>query len=159
IVANPTQTGEFIFYYRLQNASGFDDAQVTVTVQRPPTANDDAFTVQINTTLNGDLNDDNGSGADILGDPVATVVACGGGSLTGDASSNAAGATVELAGGDLTVNPDGTISLVNPTLTGVYTFQYRLSNTIPASDDATVTIDVRAAPIAQDDAWIAAYGM
>src|SRR5690606_2101981 len=64
----------------------------------------------------------------------------------------------EFAGGNLTIHANGSFTLLNPTQTGVYTVQYRLTNAVGFSD-ATVTIDVRAAPIAQDDVGIAGYEM
>lgn len=124
---------------------------VTVTGAAPDAIND-SFTSLIATTLNGDLTANNGSGADILGNPAATVASFGGGSLGGTVTSNAAGASVALAGGTLTVNANGTFSLSNATTTsGTYTFQYRLTNAV-SSDDATVTIILRRLPDAKDDA-------
>ncbi|MFN8522583.1 MAG: hypothetical protein U0821_05690 [Chloroflexota bacterium] len=82
---------------------------------------------------------------DSLGAPAATVASFGGGSLPGTVATNAAGASVALAGGTLTVNANGSLTLNSPTVNGSYTFQYRLSNSAGFSD-ATVTITVGQAP-------------
>ena len=150
-VNNPTAPGLFTFRYRIQNAVGFADAIVTIDIRQGPIAEDDAFTVLTGITLNGDLTADNGAGADFDGIPPYNVLTFGAGSLGGVVTSNNGGASVPLAGGTLTVNLDGTFSFVNPTTAGTYTFNYRLSNTIPAFDDATVTITVQIAPVAQND--------
>ncbi|HEX8692646.1 MAG TPA: Ig-like domain-containing protein, partial [Longimicrobium sp.] len=156
-LANPTTAGTYTFQYRLTNAAGTDDATVTIVVQRGPDAKDDSFTMLPGATLNGDLTANNGSGADDLGSPAATVAGFGGGSLGGTATSNAAGASVALAGGTLTVNANGTFSLASPTTAGTYTFQYRLANAA-GSDDATVTIVVQRPPDAKDDAFTTTTG-
>ncbi|HEX8903599.1 MAG TPA: Ig-like domain-containing protein, partial [Longimicrobiaceae bacterium] len=149
-LANPTTAGTYTFRYLLTNAAGSDSATVTIQVQRPPDAKDDAFTTQTATTLNGNVTSDNGSGADDLGDPAGTVTGFGGGSLAGNTTTNAAGASATFAGGTLTVNANGTFSLVNPTTGGVFTFRYRLTN--PAGvDSATVTVTVNAPPTAVAD--------
>ncbi|GAB3036575.1 CARDB domain-containing protein [Natronobiforma cellulositropha] len=83
-----------------------------------------------------------GNGADELGEPEAEVIGFGGGDLGGDAGAHAPGANTTLAGGELTVNADGTFSLVEPTETGTYTFAYRLENEYH-TDEATVEIWVR----------------
>ncbi|HEX6746985.1 MAG TPA: Ig-like domain-containing protein, partial [Longimicrobium sp.] len=149
-LANPTTSGTFTFQYRLTNAGGSDDATVTIVVRRPPDAKDDAFTTQTATTLNGNVTADNGSGADDLGDPAATLTGFGGGSLAGNTTTNAAGATVSFAGGSLTVNANGSFSLTNPTTGGIFTFRYRLTNAAGV-DSATVTITVNAPPVAVAD--------
>ncbi|HEX6573692.1 MAG TPA: Ig-like domain-containing protein, partial [Gemmatimonadaceae bacterium] len=149
-LANATTSGTYTFQYRLTNPVGSDDATATIVVRRPPDAKNDAFTTTSPATLNGNVTSDNGSGADDLGDPAATVTGFGGGSLSGNTTTNAAGASVALAGGTLTVNANGTVSLANPAMGGVYTFRYRLANTA-GSDSATVTINVNAAPIAVVD--------
>lgn len=146
----PTATGTYTLDYRLTSAAGSDTATVTITIQRPPVAHDDAFTTTAGTPVGGNLLADNGSGADDPGEPAGAVASFGGGSLPGDATTNTAPATVSLAGGSLTVNADGTFSF-DPTVGGDYTFDYRLTN--PAGhDDATVTITVNQAPTAAGDA-------
>jgi large repetitive protein len=148
--------GGYSFDYRLTNAAGTSDATVTIAVQQSPLAEDDTFTMLVAATLSGDLTADNGGGADNAGVPAYSTLTFGGGSLGGTVTGNSAGSSVALAGGTLTVNLDGTFSLVNPTAPGSYTFLYRLGNAIPASDDATVTIEVRQAPVARDDANLVA---
>ncbi|NND33142.1 MAG: hypothetical protein HKN76_11175, partial [Saprospiraceae bacterium] len=114
----------------------------TITVQASPDAKDDALTTIEDTNLAEDLFADNGSGADNLGFPAATIASFGGGSLGGTVTSNAAGSSVALADGTLTVNANGSITLTGQPFTlGTYTFMYRLTN-VAGSDDATVTIEV-----------------
>lgn len=147
-------TGTFTFQYRLENAAGASDATVTIDVRQPPTAiNDGAYTVDTGSSLavtTADSNDllDN----DQRGAPQATIASFG----LMDAGSIAAGGTVPLAGGTLTVNADGSFSLSAPSQAGVYTFKYRLSNvggtpSAGGTSDATVTIQVRQLPVAVDD--------
>ena len=69
----------------------------------------------------------------------------GGNSLGGAVTSNAAGASVAIAGGNLTLGADGALSLTSATQSGEYTFLYRIDNTINTAD-AMVTIDVNEAP-------------
>lgn len=151
----PFTPGTYTFDYRLSNAAGFSDGTVTLTIQDPPTARADALTAVTNSANNfaaGTLFADNGSGADTLGTPAATVMNFGGGSLGGAVTDNAAGDSVALAGGTLTVNADGSLSLASPTATGSFTFDYRIQNTSGTSD-ATVTLTIQAAPNAQNDSY------
>jgi hypothetical protein len=111
----------------------------------------DNYSTPINTTLSRSTSDaDDLLDNDNLGSPVATLVSFGGGSLGGAVTDNAAGASVTLAGGTLTVNADGSFSLTTPTVAGPYTFQYRLQNAT-AHSDATVTIQVQGPPSAIAD--------
>ncbi len=81
---------------------------------------------------------------DSLGVPLATLTSFGGGSLGGAVTDNAAGATVALAGGTVTVNADGSVSF-SPAVAGSYTVQYRLSN-VNGTSDGTVTFTVSQVP-------------
>lgn len=67
---------------------------------------------------------DNGSGPDDLGNVTDTP-----------------GCTIPIPvlGGSLTVNPDGSVVISNPTSGGVFTVQYRIQNTAGFSD-ATITV-------------------
>jgi VCBS repeat-containing protein len=105
-------------------------------------ANDGPFATPANSTLSRTapgllLNDSRGT-------PEGTLASFGGGDLGGSVTSNAAGSTVTLAGGTLTVNADGSFTLDTPTVQGTYTFDYRLSNGSEQSD-ATATIEVQPA--------------
>lgn len=66
---SPTTTGSFTFQYRLTNTGGADDATVTIQVRKAPDAKDDAVTGAAGNTLNGDVQIDNGSGADAHSPP------------------------------------------------------------------------------------------
>ncbi|HMZ07247.1 MAG TPA: Ig-like domain-containing protein, partial [Anaerolineales bacterium] len=126
----------------------------TITVSpltAPPVAEEDNYSTNVNITISrSTLNPDDLLDNDDLGIPAATLTSFGGGSLGGAVTNNAAGASVALAGGTLTVNADGSFSLTTPTLTGSYTFQYRLTNGSGVSD-ALVTIEVQGPPDAFDD--------
>jgi hypothetical protein len=157
LAGQPFTSGTYTFDYRLTNAFGTSDATVTVTIQQPPTAQDDGyaflFSADQNVAAGAGLFVDNGSGADDLGTPSATLVSFGGGSLGGAVTDNAAGASVALAGGTLTVNADGSWSLTGQPFTpGTYTFDYRLTNVVGTSD-ATVTLTIQQPPTAQDDGY------
>ena len=62
------------------------------------------------TTLNDNQLTDNGSGADDLGTPAATITSFGG-ATSWHRHRHAAGSSVALAGGTLTVNADGSLTL------------------------------------------------
>ena len=87
---------------------------------------------------------------DAAGVPAATLTGFGGGDLGGAVTDNLPGASVTLAGGALTVNTDGSFDLNGPTTVGTFSFEYRLENGA-GSDDATVTVEVREPPTANDD--------
>lgn len=150
----PFTHGVYTFQYRLRNSGGESDAQVTLNVQGPPVAKADDLLTQlgVNYSEAGVLFADNGSGADDRGTPQGTIASFGGGSLGGDVTGNAAGAAVAFAGGTLQVDGDGTLTTTGTTVPGLYTFDYRLTNSVAASD-ATVTLLVAEAPQAQDDAY------
>ncbi|MFN8522584.1 MAG: cadherin-like domain-containing protein [Chloroflexota bacterium] len=167
-------TGAFTFQYRLTNSEGSSDATVTINVSGPPNAvndptgdipsnstppsgaNPNVYHVALNTTLSP------GAGAgpppgllvnDSLGFPSATITSFGGLSAGGSVTSNLAGSTLSLgSGGSLRVNADGSFTFTPATnFTGVFNFQYRLTNT-GGTSDGTVTIAVGFRPAASTDA-------
>jgi Bacterial Ig domain/Cadherin-like domain len=146
-------TGNYTFDYRLTNSAGSSDATVSFAVQAAPSAVADNYFTPVNTTLSRSTSDpDDLLDNDNLGSPAATLTSFGGGSLGGIVTTNAAGASVALAGGTLTVNANGSFTLTTPTVPGSYTFQYRLTN-VSGTSDATVTIEVRQAPSAVADSY------
>lgn len=150
-LTTPTVSGSFTFQYRLTNVSGTSDALVTIEVRQVPTAVADNYSTLVNTTLSRSASDpDDLLDNDTRGFPLATITSFGGGSLGGTVTTNAAGASVALAGGTLQVNSNGSFSLTTPTTTGSFAFDYRISNSSGTSD-ATVTIEVRKAPTAVTD--------
>ena len=110
-------------------------------VNQVPVAVDDGFTINEDTVLNGNVLEDNGSGADILGDQPSMV---------------ALGAT-NVSNGTLTLNPDGSFDYTpNANFNGTDTFTYTITDATPeTSTAATVTITVTAVddgtPVAVDD--------
>ena len=117
----------------------------TLIVNAPPSAVDDGpYVIDANTTLTrvaadpDDLLDNDSRGA-----PLATITSFGGGSLGGTVTSNAAGTTATFGTGSLVVQSNGAFTFTPETgFTGVFTFQYRLTNA-GGTSDATVTIQVR----------------
>jgi hypothetical protein len=150
----PFDHGVYTFRYRLENSGGWYDATVTLNIEAKPLANDDSLLVNVSTPFAGDLYAYNGNGVDDLGTPAATLTSFGGGSLGGDVTSNAAGSSVPLNGGTLTVDADGIITLTDSIAVGGYVFDYRLTNS-QGTSDAQVTIIVSdftgAAPEAEND--------
>src|SRR5260221_4346328 len=142
--------GTYAITFTATNVVGSTPAQTfTLTVNQPPLAvADGAYVIDANgslTRLTTDPDDllDN----DSLGFPVAAITSFGGGSMGGLVTANAAGATVTplptFASGSLTVQSNGAFTFTPPTgFTGVYTFQYQLTN-VAGSSVATVTINVR----------------
>jgi hypothetical protein len=117
---------------------------LAVAVNQGPAAVADTYSTLSNNTLT--VNAASGLLAnDTLGNPAATLTSFGANSLGGVVTDHAAGATVSLAGGNLTVNADGSLTLTTPTQPGQYTFQYRITNTVSTAD-AMVTINVNQAP-------------
>lgn len=119
---------------------------MTFRIQDPPVAQPDALTSKINIINNygsGTLFANNGSGADHLGTPAATLVSFGDGSFGGSVTDNVAGSAIAIPvlGGTLTVNADGSVVIANPTTPGIFTFKYRIQNATGFSD-ATVTVTV-----------------
>ncbi len=132
-------------------ALGLSGGSPTLDLSAEPAATVDNYNTNANATLTRNTSDnDDLLDNDNRGWPLATITSFGGGSLGGSVTDNAAGASVTLAGGTLTVNGDGSFSLTTPTVAGAFTFQYRLSNALGTSD-ATVTIEVRQAPTAVAD--------
>ncbi|HEV7591282.1 MAG TPA: cadherin-like domain-containing protein [Longimicrobium sp.] len=134
-------------------------------VQAPPTAvadgptgssaPGDPYHTAFNTTFNlatlGTLANDT------RGFPLATVASFGGGDLGGTVTGHAGGSTVSpLPGhpdGSLTVNANGSLAFTPPAgFTGLYTFQYRISN-VRGTSDAQVTVAVGVRPAAGADSY------
>jgi hypothetical protein len=102
------------------------------------------FCLSTTASLTGNVMVDNGSGADDRGQPLATVVAFGGGDLGGGAGSYVPGQTISTPKGDVTVLPDGSLIYTRsgPTVDEfTVTFSYLLQNSSGVSG-ATVTIHV-----------------
>ena len=115
--------------------------EYTVTADTTPVAVDDAFTVNEDLPLAGNVLDDNGNGPDTLGDGINTV------SLVSDVSN-----------GTLTLNPDGSFDYT-PALdfNGADSFTYHITDEDPeTSNTATASITVDpvddGTPVAVDDA-------
>lgn len=161
--------GPDTFSYTLSNGGGSASAEVDLFVGVAPVAVNDTYELFIlapddqileNLTL--------GDEADELGDPAAAVVWIGGGSLGGTVTTFSPPVSQPLAGGTLTINPDGEMMLAplaeTPLIGGVYSFKYRLANEIGYSDASVqitvCTSDYREEPPCDDfdhdglrDAW------
>jgi hypothetical protein len=139
--------------------AGSDSATVTLTLNQAPTAVADAPAANsapgsaFHTALNTALATPSLLANDVLGFPAATVASFGGGTLGGSVTATPAGSTATVDGHSLTVNADGSFTYTPKTgFTGLFTFQYRISNTA-GSSDATVTIAVGVRPSATSSAY------
>ena len=116
--------------------------------QVEPVANDDGTYIVLRgedlTITTADENDllDN----DVLGVPAGAISSFG----LSDAGEVSVPGSTTLAGGELTVDADGSFSLTGADTTGDYSFFYRLSNPAGTSE-AEVTIQVQELPDAVDD--------
>ena len=135
----PPRPGTFTFDYRLANAAGTDDATVTITVQQPPNAQNDAFTVTQPPPSTATCSTKTAAPRRPR-QPAATLTSFGGGSLGGIVTDNAAGDSVALAGAPSPSTADGSLTLINPTTDGVFTFLLPTDQRLAGTDDATVTI-------------------
>jgi hypothetical protein len=110
---------------------------VTPPTDTPPTAYPDAVTTPYNTavTISPAANDTAGTGALV---PAQTYVIIGGNAVK----------LGTVAGGDITVNDNGTI-LFNPTngYSGDVPFAYRVADTNGLTSDSTITVTVQTAPV------------
>ncbi len=158
--------GDFRFQYRLSNSIGSSDATVTIRVQEGPNAVDDPdgglpgsstpgstpyhlHKGSSNNVITGLLDNDT------LGNPTAAMTSFGGGSLGGSVTDYTPGQTAANSGHSLRVNSDGSLTYTPPAaFTGLFTFQYRLTNTL-GTDDATVTIAVGERPSCDNDNYTA----
>jgi len=132
-------------------SSGFEDpdtanntAVETTAVNGAPVAADDGeLTTAADTVLTVlDVRDN-----DELGYPSATISTFGGGDLGGTVDDNAAGATVSVAAGDVTLTAVGTLTYTPASgFVGDVAFDYRLENT-EGSTTATISIEVGSAAV------------
>lgn len=118
-----------------------------VGINHAPTAVDDAFTVNEDTQLAGNVLDDNGFGADA--------------DVDGDAVTAVAETIATANGGTVVLNTDGSFTY-DPALNfnGQDSFVYTLTDGL-LTDTATATITVRPindAPVAADDTFATATG-
>ncbi|UJR79684.1 beta strand repeat-containing protein [Sandaracinus amylolyticus] len=152
--------GDDTFQYRLANVAGSVTATVTIDVSARPTAVDDlAYVVARGATLEVDgTTHPTLLANDALGAPLAVITSFGARSLGGLVSDHAAGSTATVAGSSVTVDADGTFTFVpEPSFVGAFELEYQLENTM-GSSVGVVRIDVRAAPLATDDAFTVRAG-
>jgi len=122
-------------------AEAYVDEVLFEELGTPPKANDPNLEVDADETLEANVLEDHGDGADDLGEPEAEVASFGGGNLDGNVTEYDVGEAADLAGGDLTLDADGTLEFVATAEPDSYEFDYRLVNDA-GSDNATVTIEV-----------------
>ncbi len=119
--------------------AGADGIEIGLALDAPPTAQDDGFTMNEDTTLTGSLFANNGSGADA--DPTAdalTVTQVNGASFT-------VGTPIALANGSLTITNAATGAftfLPNANYTGGQAFTYTIADPAGGTDTATASITV-----------------
>ena len=128
--------GDHPVVLQVTDAGGlFSTQPFTVTVTPvsigTPVAMNDAFTLDENTVLNGNVLDNNGNGADILGDPPNTV-----------------NLVTNVSNGLLTLNVDGTFTYTpDADFNGTDSFTYKITDGDPVpetSNTAQVSITVTA---------------
>lgn len=125
-----------------------------------PVAENDAFTVAENGTLNESVFDNNGNGADSDpdGDPI-TVVEVGGNTANVGitVAGTGGGEFTILPNGNITFDPSGDFDALNAGETGQTTITYRISDGTITSNAALVSVTVTGvgaanqAPVAQND--------
>ncbi|PEN07945.1 hypothetical protein CRI93_05735 [Longimonas halophila] len=144
---SPTQVGDATFEYTVENAAGASTATATITVSgTAPVASNDSYEMQIGDTFTADA--PGVLGNDNLGSPEAALT-----ELTVNGTAVAPGESAPLAGGTLTVDADGSLTLDSPTQVGDATFDYTIENAAGAST-ATATITVSGtAPVASNDSY------
>ena len=137
-------TGNFTFDYRLTNATGTDDATVTIAVGTPAMAQNDGFTCTGNIAIAVDAANgvfaDNGNGAD-EGAIMVTAVQGNPGNVGNATATNQMG--LNNVTGFVTLNADGSFAYDPPPgFVGNDTFTYTIDNGFNAPSMATVTINV-----------------
>jgi len=120
----------------------FPTQLLQITVSDPsisanlPVANPDIYAMLVSNTLNGNVLDND---IDLSGSPTALAVSAlnGNPAIVGVGQSNYGG-----SGGALTLNADGSVSLVNPTVPGTYTFTYTIADGDSQTSTSTAFITV-----------------
>lgn len=132
---------EYLRYFDGTEVQSFDLRSLVFEDNAAPVARDDAFTVNEDTVLNGNVLGDNGNGAD--SDP------------DGDAITVTVGTFATLAGGSVVLAADGSF-IYSPVVNfyGADNFTYHISDGQGGLDSGTVSITVASVndgPVAQDD--------
>ncbi|MEM7705007.1 MAG: Ig-like domain-containing protein [Pseudomonadota bacterium] len=129
------------FTYLVTDANGDVGPAATVTfnIDAVPDPVDDAFVVDEDASLSGDVTADNGAGVDDLGTGLATI-----------------NLTVDVANGSLALNPDGSFNYSpNADFDGADSFSYTVTDTNgDTGPGATVNIDIDPVPDGRADAFI-----
>ncbi len=159
---NANFNGVDMFSYTVRGAGGLDSTgKVTVTVNAindSPTAVDDAFTVDRDEVLAGDVLAANPTDpdSDVESDPLTVSQVNGNAANVGMQFALAKGGLLTLdSDGSFTYDPNGQFNGLAPGETDTETFTYRISDGNGGFDDATATITVVGVndpPVAVDDA-------
>ncbi len=119
-------TGSYVFRYRITNASGTSDAQVTIAVGARPSAVNDTYSP----VLVGNV-------------PINTATSTGFRVTANDAGDGKVLAIVGQSGGTATLNADSTFRFrPNPGFEGAASFTYTVTNGFGTSAPATVSMTV-----------------
>lgn len=136
------------FIYTVSDGTCTDSATVTITItglNECPVAADDADGTDENSTLNGDLISDNGSGADTdvdTGTTLTITAVNGSGAAVGSQITLASGALLTVnAAGTYEYIPNGQFEALNSGMDDTDTFTYTVSDGT-CTDDATVTVTI-----------------
>ncbi len=121
--------------------AGADGIEIGVTVDPPPNANNDAFTVAEDTTLTGNLYANNGSGVDVDANAdTMTITQVNGAAFT-------VGSPIALTNGTFTITNATTGAftfLPNANYVGGQPFNYTIADANGGTDTATASITVTA---------------
>lgn len=139
--------------------------RIDAVLNQPPQAQDDAFTTDEDTVLNGDVLADNGNGADSDpdSDPLTVIEVDGVAGDVGTEITLNSGALLTLnSDGSFTYDPNGAFDeLQVGDASGEDSFTYTISDGRGGTDSATVTITITPVndpPAPQDDEFTVAEG-
>jgi len=135
---------------------GTDTASITVTVtglNDAPTAEDDAITINADTTFDGSVLADNGNGADFDPDTndVLTVIAVAGGSVGVAVAGSTGGLFTINADGTFNFDPNGEFDHLASDQIQDTTITYTISDGNGETDTATITMTVTGGSIVAND--------
>jgi VCBS repeat-containing protein len=155
------RTATDTFTYTVSDGEASASAAVSLTVtgaNDTPTAVDDTFATDESSISTGDLFADNGSGADSdidTGDNFAVTKVDGTSGGVGNQIALASGARVTVeADGTFTYDPNGAFDGLADGETGKDGFTYTITDTVGASDTATVSLTIdgtNTGPVAEPD--------
>ncbi len=139
VLEGDTEPGTYTAEYTIENTAGSSTASITITVEgESPVASNDSYTAQVGEVLTVEA--PSVLGNDNLGNPEADLT-----ELTVNGTAVVPGESTGLAGGTLTVEAGGLLTLDSPTEVGDAAFDYTIANA-EGNSTATVTISIEEPP-------------